>query len=88
MCSSDLYAVQLANTLVADGWEVHLYGYGWDGVPAEAHFHRLARLPRWAPSTVRILYFALAHRRMVAKEDFQVIVGFGNTIVMNVYQSH
>jgi len=85
---AESYAVQLANTLVADGWEVHLYGYGWDGVPAEAHFHRIQRPPRWIPPSVRILHFALSHRRMVEKENFDVIVGFGNTILMNVYQSH
>lgn len=85
---AEAYAVQLANTLVADGWEVHLYGYDWDGVPAEAQFHRIPRPPRWVPRSARILHFALEHRRMVAREDFQVILGFGNTIVMNVYQSH
>ncbi|MCA1960275.1 MAG: glycosyltransferase family 4 protein [Desulfomonile sp.] len=85
---AEAYAVQLANTLVADGWEVHLYGYNWDGVPAEAHFHRLPQPPRWIPPSVKILHFAFSHRRMVQREDFDVIVGFGNTIVMNVYQSH
>lgn len=85
---AEAYAVQLADTLVSCGWEVHLYGYGWDGLPAQAHFHQIARPPRWVPPSARILHFALCHRRMVEKAGFDVIVGFGNTIAMNVYQSH
>src|SRR5208283_2606068 len=38
--------------------------------------------------SIRILAFALRHRRMMAREEFDVVLGFGNTLVMNVYQSH
>lgn len=85
---AEAYAVQLAQTLVTDGWEVHLYGYAWDGVPAEAHFHRIPQPPRWLPPSIRILHFAFRHRGMIESENYDVILGFGNTIVMNVYQSH
>ena len=85
---AESYAVELARTLVSEGWEVHLYGHSWDGEPAQAVFHPIPRLARWVPPSVRILDFAFRHRRMVAEERFDVILGFGNTLEMNVYQSH
>jgi UDP-glucose:(heptosyl)LPS alpha-1,3-glucosyltransferase len=85
---AESYAVELANTLIRRGWEVHLYGYTWDKVPAEAIFHKIPKLPRLVPPFVRLLHFALSHKRLIEKEDFDVVLGFGNTLVMNVYQSH
>ncbi len=85
---AESYAVELARTLVSEGWEVHLYGHSWDGEPAQAVFHPIPRLPRWVPPSIRILDFAFRHSRMVSQERFDVILGFGNTLVMNVYQSH
>ena len=85
---AESYAVGLAQTLVSEGWEVHLYGHSWDGLPAGAVFHSIPKLPRWVPPSIRILAFAVRHRRMIAGEEFDVVLGFGNTLVMNVYQSH
>jgi UDP-glucose:(heptosyl)LPS alpha-1,3-glucosyltransferase len=45
-------------------------------------------IPRWGPGWVKILSFALEHRRQTASQPFDVVLGFGNTIHMNVYQSH
>jgi UDP-glucose:(heptosyl)LPS alpha-1,3-glucosyltransferase len=85
---AESYAVELARTLVSEGWDVHLYGHSWDGEPAQAVFHEIPPLPRWIPPSLRILDFAFRHRRMVAQERFDVILGFGNTLEMTVYQSH
>jgi UDP-glucose:(heptosyl)LPS alpha-1,3-glucosyltransferase len=85
---AEAYAVALADTLVQEGFDVHLYGHLWDGEPAGATFHRLRRLPKWIPPSVRLLDFALQHKRMTTTERFDVILGFGNTLIMNVYQSH
>ncbi|MBI5571995.1 MAG: glycosyltransferase family 4 protein [Desulfomonile tiedjei] len=85
---AESYAVELARTLVSHGWEVHMYGHEWDGEPAEAFFHPIARLPKWIPPSIRILHFAFTHRRMIAREHFDIVLGFGNTLAMNVYQSH
>jgi len=85
---AESYAVGLAQTLVSEGWEVHLYGHSWDGQPAGAVFHSIPKLPHWVPPSVRILAFAVRHRRMIAGEDFDIVLGFGNTLAMNVYQSH
>ena len=35
-----------------------------------------------------MILFAFQHKSMVKGKDFDVILGFGNTIYMNVYQSH
>ncbi len=85
---AESYAVELAQTLVSEGWEVHLYGHSWDGQPAEAVFHSIPKLPRWVPPSIKILSFAFRHRTMIAAEGFDVVLGFGNTLIMNVYQSH
>jgi len=85
---AEAYAVGLAKTLVREGFDVHLYGHSWDGEPDGAVFHRIRRLPGWVPPSIRLLDFALQHRKMSAREDFDVILGFGNTVAMNVYQSH
>jgi len=85
---AEAYAVGLANTLVREGFDVHLYGHSWDGEPTGALFHPIRRLPGWVPPSIRLLDFALQHRRMTARENFDVILGFGNTATLNVYQSH
>lgn len=82
------YAVGLAQTLVSHGWEVHLFGHSWQNDPPEAIFHRIPQLPRLYPAFLKMLSFAMHHRRMVESGDFDVVLGFGNTIYMNVYQSH
>ncbi len=85
---AEAYAVQLARTLVSEGWEVHVFGHSWDSDPETAVFHRIPQLPRWVPPSLRLLHFAVVHRRMIHQEDFDVVLGFGNTLVMDVYQSH
>ncbi|MBW2561630.1 MAG: glycosyltransferase family 4 protein [Deltaproteobacteria bacterium] len=84
---AESYAVSLATTLIAQGWEVHLFGEAWDGEPEAAIFHRIP-IPRYLPAWLKIALFALRHRRAVRNQDFDVIMGFGNTVYMNVYQSH
>ncbi|MGC8604298.1 MAG: glycosyltransferase family 4 protein [Desulfomonilaceae bacterium] len=85
---AESYAVQLAQTLERNGWEVHLIGHSWDGNPNGAIFHKIPRLPKLIPPFLRILHFALMHRNLVKRMDLDIVVGFGNTLEMNVYQSH
>ncbi len=85
---AESYAVHLARRLVSEGWEVHLVGHSWDNDPPQAFFHPIRELPRWVPASVRILHFAFAHRRIVRGLDLDVVLGFGNTLQMDVYQSH
>jgi len=85
---AESYSVELARALIREGWEVHVYGYSWDGEPQAVFFHKLRELPRWVPPSVRIVDFALLHRKLVRQMSFDVVLGFGNTVEMNVYQSH
>jgi UDP-glucose:(heptosyl)LPS alpha-1,3-glucosyltransferase len=84
---AESYAVSLASTLVEYGWEVHLYGKTWDGEPSGAIFHKIS-IPGFLPNWATAVLFAIKHKKMVTAEQFDVIVGFGNTLYMNVYQSH
>ena len=84
---AESYAVSLAHSLVQAGWEVHLFGESWEGEPEGAVFHQI-HIPSWWPGWARILGFALKHRRRMVSGAFPVVLGFGNTIHMNVYQSH
>jgi len=85
---AETYAVQLAETLEREGWQVHLIGYYWDGAPRGVIFHKIPRLSKLVPPSLRILHFAIKHRALVRKLDLDIVLGFGNTIEMNVYQSH
>jgi UDP-glucose:(heptosyl)LPS alpha-1,3-glucosyltransferase len=84
---AESYAVSLASTLTESGWETHLFGKDWDGEPCAAIFHRI-KIPKLLPSWAKMILFALKHKKMVKSQAFDVILGFGNTIYMNVYQSH
>jgi UDP-glucose:(heptosyl)LPS alpha-1,3-glucosyltransferase len=84
---AESYAVSLAQLLADEGWGVHLFGESWDGEPEGAVFHRIS-IPGWWPAWAKILRFAMEHRRRTANRGFDVVMGFGNTISMNVYQSH
>ena len=84
---AESYAVSLASALVDNAWEVHLYGQTWDGEPDSAIFHQI-KIPAYLPSWAKMIWFAMKHRRLIQAEGFDVVLGFGNTIYMNVYQSH
>jgi UDP-glucose:(heptosyl)LPS alpha-1,3-glucosyltransferase len=84
---AESYAVSLATTLINNGWEVHLFGETSDGEPKEAHFHEI-HIPRFLPAWIKLLLFAWKHKIITQKQHYDVVMGFGNTIYMNVYQSH
>jgi UDP-glucose:(heptosyl)LPS alpha-1,3-glucosyltransferase len=84
---AESYAVSLATTLIENGWDVHLFGEEWDGEPKEAHFHEIY-IPKFLPAWIKLLLFAWKHKKIIQKQHYDVVMGFGNTIYMNVYQSH
>ena len=84
---AESYAVSLATTLIKNGWEVHLFGEAWDGDPKEAHFHEI-HIPKFLPTWIKLLLFAWKHKKLTQRQHYDVVMGFGNTIYMNVYQSH
>ena len=84
---AESYTVSLADSLIKDGWEVHFFGEVWDGEPETAVFHKIT-IPKYLPAWLKMVLFASKHKRATKKQDFDVIMGFGNTLYMNVYQSH
>ena len=84
---AESYAVALATFLIENEWEVHFFGETWDGEPEEAVFHKVT-IPKYLPAWLKMALFALNHKRAVKNQNFDVVLGFGNTLHMNVYQSH
>jgi len=84
---AESYAVSLADSLIQDGWEVHFFGEMWEGEPTSAVFHKIS-IPKYLPPWLKMLLFALKHKKAVENQGFDVVMGFGNTVYMNVYQSH
>jgi UDP-glucose:(heptosyl)LPS alpha-1,3-glucosyltransferase len=84
---AESYAVSLATFLVKNGWEVHFFGEAWDGEPEAAIFHQIT-IPKYLPAWLKLVLFAFYHKKAVKKQNLDVILGFGNTLYMNVYQSH
>jgi UDP-glucose:(heptosyl)LPS alpha-1,3-glucosyltransferase len=84
---AETYAVSLAHMLAENGWEVHIFSQRWDGIPEKALFHRID-IPRYLPRPLKLILFALKHRKEVRREPFDVVLGFGVTLSMTVYQSH
>ena len=84
---AESYAVSLATSLIENGWDVHLFGKTWDGEPEAAVFHKIT-IPKYLPAWLKMVLFALKHKKAVKNQNFDVIMGFGNTLYMNVYQSH
>ena len=84
---AESYAVSLATFLIENGWAVHLFGESWDGEPEAAVFHKIT-IQDYLPAWLKMVLFALKHKRAVKNMDFDVVMGFGNTLYMNIYQSH
>ena len=84
---AESYVVSLATSLIENGWDVHLFGETWDNEPETAVFHKIT-IPKYLPAWLKMVLFALKHKMAVKNQDFDVIMGFGNTLYMNVYQSH
>lgn len=72
----ETYIASLAQRLVADGHEVHLYASRWDAdaLPAALHFHRV-EVP-WALRIFRPWAFARAVNEVLTTGGHQLTVGF------------
>jgi len=82
---AESYAVALAQALVQEGWEVHLFGESWRKNPERPYFTRYAFL--LVAEVGQDSGLCLEHRRQTTTRTYDVVMGFGNTIHMNVYQS-
>lgn len=82
---AERYAYDLASDLIKRGHQVYVFCAKTSGLPGAtvARFDT-ARFPRW----LRSLSFALNHRMHMRSFPIDVMLGFGNTLVLDVYQSH
>jgi UDP-glucose:(heptosyl)LPS alpha-1,3-glucosyltransferase len=82
---AERYAYDLSTMLSKRGHDVFMFCA--DGI--EASGVTLVRLdamsfPRW----FRSVSFALNHKKQIRQFDLDAVLGFGNTLELNVYQSH
>lgn len=82
---AERYAYDLSLRLAQKGHAVFVFCAAGIDVPG-VNLVRVdtANYPRW----LRSLSFAVAHRRMVNNFGLDVTLGFGNTLAVDVYQSH
>ncbi len=82
---AERYAYDLATRLVARGHEVQVFcGQGIEREGIKLKKLSVPAYPRW----LRTLSFALKHRAALKAPPVDVMLGFGNTFVADVYQSH
>lgn len=82
---AERYAYDLATYLLRKGHDVYVFCCGGISIPAikTIKFHTLP-YPRW----LRTLTFALRHRKLIRYFPFDIVLGFGNVLDCNVFQSH
>jgi UDP-glucose:(heptosyl)LPS alpha-1,3-glucosyltransferase len=84
---AERYAFDLATILAAKGHEIIVFCASGRKTPGITLVPvSTMRYPRW----FRSLSFALSHRKAVRSGEFKldVVLGFGNTLEFDVYQSH
>jgi UDP-glucose:(heptosyl)LPS alpha-1,3-glucosyltransferase len=81
---AERYAVDLSRALVNAGHEVHIVAnrYESDGPPG-IHFHRVTM--RHKPAWLRVISFCRGARRVIAKEDFDVIYALTQIYPQDMY---
>ena len=82
---AERYAFDLSKRLVARGHEIYVFCARGNEIPGVTliPLHTNA-YPRW----LRNLSFALAHRHALRRARPDVMLGFGNVLDLDVYQSH
>jgi UDP-glucose:(heptosyl)LPS alpha-1,3-glucosyltransferase len=82
---AERYAFDLSNLLSRKGHDVSVFCSRGIEVPGVATIARpVIRYPKW----LRTVAFALKHRQWIGTYRPDVVLGFGNTLEANVYQSH
>lgn len=82
---AERYAYDLSSNLVKRGHEVFVFcSHGIDVHGIHLVKMNTATFPRW----LRTLSFALNHKKYLKTVPVDVMLGFGNTFELDVYQSH
>jgi UDP-glucose:(heptosyl)LPS alpha-1,3-glucosyltransferase len=82
---AERYACDLSRMLSERGHEVFVFCADGIEIPRVTLIRlSTARFPRW----LRALSFALNHKKHVRQFGLDAVLGFGNTLELDVYQSH
>ncbi len=83
---AESYVVNLARRLAARNHEVHVFANSWD-LPADPDitFHKVPMLSWYSP--LKNLTFARNTRRLLAREQFDIVNGFSQVFPQDVYRA-
>jgi UDP-glucose:(heptosyl)LPS alpha-1,3-glucosyltransferase len=84
---AERYAVELSTRLARRGHDIHVFAQRWDsGLVSGITLHPIPRLHR--PRFLNSLYYALAVRRQVMRERFEIVHSHQRTIHHHVVSMH
>jgi len=83
---AERYLVDLCTWMVRENFEVHVYAEHWDEENAGIHFHQVKTTP--FPKSLRLLSFAVWATQAIAKDNYDVTLGVGNTLRADIIQPH
>jgi UDP-glucose:(heptosyl)LPS alpha-1,3-glucosyltransferase len=72
--------------MASEDFEVHVYAEHWDEENRGIHFHQVRTIP--FPKSLRLLSFAVLATQAIAKNNYDVTLGVGNTLRADVLQPH
>lgn len=83
---AERYLVELMRFLAQEGHEVHVFAYRCDEGIGGIYLHNVNPFP--FPKGLRILSFALKCHQQMKRDNFDVIMGVGNTWEADLLQPH
>jgi len=82
------YLAMVIRRLVERGHEVHIFAHEWDKGEAGSSGEVVHPVPILSgPSYVKVLSFAYRVRRLLVKEDFDIVHSFDRTISQDIYRA-
>jgi UDP-glucose:(heptosyl)LPS alpha-1,3-glucosyltransferase len=83
---AERYCYDLMHFLARKGLEVHIYSSAFPERDRRLRFRKVPVIPH--PKSLHVLSFALNCRRMMKEEQFDVIMGIGDTLYADLLQPH
>ena len=83
---AERYCYDLMNFLAARGLEVHIYSSAFPVRDRRLVFRKVPTIPH--PKSLNVLSFAVNCRRMMREEQFDCIMGVGDTLYADILQPH
>ena len=74
---AERYLVELMQFLAQAGHEMHVFAHRFEEGIEDVYLHNVAPLP--FPKSLRVLSFALKCHKQMKRDNFDVIMGVGNT---------